>query len=423
MLIPLTDASRFYLGGGSFSEILLVILVFTWLSTLLKHGLHISSGLIIFSVLLLLTIASWVIALHRNALIDGYSLNYSIIRHMEYFLVLFVISQLARSDKERTALLGGAIIGCGIEILIVLLHWSAGHDASLFYNWGPVWANAYTSASFRVWGSFGNPLPLVTYLASFSGILTVLAVHEHRSNRRLIWAGLLVLIVPALLATGSRTALIVMVIPFAYALTSLSFRRLFAGLSLMAVISLVVISTGVLNVLGARLENFGTGDGSVSQRQMVIRSSLDMMQDHPLLGVGPGRFETAYVGGYMLPTASWEPSSFTPENIFLQYGAELGFPALILFLLGVSISLWHGRRGAFATGSGQSRMFATAVSLGLICFLTASLVQASYDAPSQLLLFMLLGFLNSFRANQTHASKQRLKQPRLRALKSPNAIH
>jgi O-antigen ligase len=84
-----------------------------------------------------------------------------------------------------------------------------------------------------------------------------------------------------------------------------------------------------------------------SIRVMLARAGLQMASDHPVFGVGPGRFyaESADYAGEEL----WRQGRFTHENAhnnFIQVLAELGIPALILLILILAIVLREAWRSS-----------------------------------------------------------------------------
>ena len=58
-------------------------------------------------------------------------------------------------------------------------------------------------------------------------------------------------------------------------------------------------------------------------------SSLEMIREHPLLGVGLDNFLYAYRGRYILDAAWQEPNLNHPHNIFLDFTTRLGVFGLI----------------------------------------------------------------------------------------------
>ena len=74
------------------------------------------------------------------------------------------------------------------------------------------------------------------------------------------------------------------------------------------------------------------GEGTSGFRISLWYSSLGMIRDHPLLGVGLDNFLYAYRTRYVLPTA-WEEFSLShPHNVFLGYATRLGLLGLFAFV-------------------------------------------------------------------------------------------
>jgi O-antigen ligase len=61
--------------------------------------------------------------------------------------------------------------------------------------------------------------------------------------------------------------------------------------------------------------------GSAEARRELLETSIQIMVQHPLFGVGPGNFQVV--------TGGWRVA----HNTYSEMGAEAGIPALILFLL------------------------------------------------------------------------------------------
>jgi O-antigen ligase len=78
---------------------------------------------------------------------------------------------------------------------------------------------------------------------------------------------------------------------------------------------------------------FDLQSGTSFFRLHLWRSSVDMIRDHPLLGVGLDNFLYAYRGRYIRPAAWQEPDLSHPHNLVLDYWSRLG-------LLGLAAGLW-----------------------------------------------------------------------------------
>ena len=102
---------------------------------------------------------------------------------------------------------------------------------------------------------------------------------------------------------------------------------LFAGLIVLgfALIAAASLRCGILD-----REVFSEAKKSLGYRLDYWQAASRMIAGHPLLGVGPGNFQSVYTR-YMLPTAA--ESIADPHNFAFEYAALFGIPALFLFLL------------------------------------------------------------------------------------------
>jgi O-antigen ligase len=109
--------------------------------------------------------------------------------------------------------------------------------------------------------------------------------------------------------------------------------------------------------------------GTTFFRLKLWRSSLRMIQEHPLFGVGPGNFLAAYRTRHVLP-AAWEEFSLEhPHSIYLDHWTRLG---LLGVLAGVAaqVAFWR------ALGRGSRR---DPVTLGLAGSMAALLAHGLVD--------------------------------------------
>ena len=142
------------------------------------------------------------------------------------------------------------------------------------------------------------------------------------------------------------------------ALLSQSVGALFIGIpaSLVAVILLqykkkAVIPISILGVLGmiivlvllqqprfARVLTFT--EGTNFYRLRVWESSLQIIEDHPLTGIGLDQFLYEYRGQYIVPDAWEEPNLSHPHNIILDFWTRLGLIGVGI-LIGVQATFWR----------------------------------------------------------------------------------
>lgn len=191
-------------------------------------------------------------------------------------------------------------------------------------------------------GVVSNPNDYAGHLIQIVPLILFLAIFPPRFMplRWLIRLAGIAAIVAALwliLTTGSRGALIALVVGSVYVLWKSSMKvRILAifGLPLLAVLLL----TNVSNPVRHRLASITSGDSSESEgdeaadssktRRFLLEESIRASFEHPLFGLGPGQF--ANVLG---KTGGWHST----HNSFTQISSETGIPGFV-FYLGAVIS-------------------------------------------------------------------------------------
>ena len=83
----------------------------------------------------------------------------------------------------------------------------------------------------------------------------------------------------------------------------------------------------------AELFDFSSETSTSLFRVQLWQSTLRMIQDHPLLGVGLDNFLYEYRGHYILPAAWRQPDLSQPHNFLLNYWARLG-------IVGLAAGIW-----------------------------------------------------------------------------------
>lgn len=188
----------------------------------------------------------------------------------------------------------------------------------------------------RLRSIFGSPNNVALYLGRVLPLLVaMLLLGDAPSNHRRRWLyGLAILpIGAAILLTFSRGALLLgipvsMLVVF-WLWQRANHRRTWpwavAGLGLGAVSLAAAAQTpqlaGRFNLMGA------TG----FLRLNLWRSTVNMIADHPLFGVGLDNFLYAYRGRYILDAAWQEPNLNHPHNIVLDVTSRLGLFGLLTF--------------------------------------------------------------------------------------------
>jgi hypothetical protein len=154
------------------------------------------------------------------------------------------------------------------------------------------------------------------------------------------WKRLLVplgILATCLVLTKSRSAYLAGVLGAVIVLvSSLADKVTKSRALLMTGISVAVI-VGV--ALGARFDSkiLTEAGKSLEYRLQYWEATAAMIQERPLLGVGPGNFQDFYTQ-YKRPEASEEIRD--PHNWAFEIAATAGIPALILFCASIGVGLW-----------------------------------------------------------------------------------
>lgn len=226
----------------------------------------------------------------------------------------------------------------------------------------------------RVRAFYGSPNNLALYLERVLPMLLAVAAFG-AGRRRWVYGGLAALVLPCLILTFSRGALM-LGLPAGLLVIGLLrrgrvLRLVGAGLGVGAAGIILALATGAARFAG--LLDFQAGTSFL--RLKLWRGAWQMALDFPWLGVGPDNFLYAYRTRYVLPSA-WEELNLShPHNILLDFWTRLG-------LAGVAVGAWlltaaarAGWRRYRALPDGNQR----AAVLGLLAGLGAALAHGLVD--------------------------------------------
>jgi O-antigen ligase len=129
----------------------------------------------------------------------------------------------------------------------------------------------------------------------------------------------------------------------------------------------------ISRIQGQRLSswdvNSSDGEVSVAERWLATRAAIEMALDHPLTGVGPGRFGVEYVGPYHDPAATRTLGS--AHDLLPNVAAEFGLPA-VLALAAVLVASLVGAFRAAMRGDAWIRAMGLAFGAAMVAFLVVS---------------------------------------------------
>jgi O-antigen ligase len=231
---------------------------------------------------------------------------------LAYYLAVWFLRR--RSDLQL--LQAGMLIG-GAAIAVIGLY-------QYFFNTNVV----DVEGSRRILGPYLSPNHAGLYMGRMIPMALALAIFNPGVRRLalpllvlLSLAQLLTFSVGAWLGTGSGILLVLL----------LWKRR-----------SALVLGGGVLALFAASLpfssmerisSHFNLSRGTSFLRIQLWESSIQMIRDHPIFGVGMDNFLYQYRSGYLSPEAAAEPNLSHPHNLILNFWLQMG-------ILGVAAAAW-----------------------------------------------------------------------------------
>jgi O-antigen ligase len=177
-------------------------------------------------------------------------------------------------------------------------------------------------------GIYLNPNELALAIVMTFPLAMAFLLRTRNAVRKFIWGPILVLMAFGLLKTVSRAGFIALLVAVAVCLWEFGLKGRRPYLFVLTGIVALVLFFSSSGALGTRLsgifnpqDNLGSAYGSADARRKLLRLSLEVTAEHPLLGVGPGNFQVL--------TGFWEQT----HNSYTQLSSEAGVPALLIYLM------------------------------------------------------------------------------------------
>ena len=301
----------------------IVVLLFAWILRSLKEKrFTVTSTRLDLPVLLL--VSAGILSL-ANADDPIESSRVFIVGVIQLIVLYYIIVNNIRSHKQIIIILYSAMVGFLIGTAYSIHIFLSRGEQRLGYIWG----NSVRGATF-----VNMLLPLV---------IALLFIPKTRYKKCI--NTFLVLVIGIMFMSqylsASRTGLIGLVfILFAF-LWDKRFRRIIWKLTPLIIIVIIILVVSFGNILlstmqdGLLYKRLASGGFLLGGRLNIWKSSIAIIADHPLFGIGPYNFKEIYPS-YML----WEESTeyLSAHNLFLQTWIELGFLGLLALLCILVIS-------------------------------------------------------------------------------------
>lgn len=259
--------------------------------------------------------------------------------------VIFIATCLAAQTAKSIAAVDLLMIGACANAAVVITQ-----ELKIWSPFTPEIGGHYGSVGF-----LGNTNDVGTFLAAPALAALVLAVLA-TGARRWTYAAICALLVGGLAASATRTAVGALVVGLIVFAVRHSRRALLACAAIVVVLAALTLMPSTS--LGVRAREFVDAAKSrnyerlYSERLLPILTCVDMMRDHPLLGVGPGGFRYHFMA-YRIALRGRYPEEWTrgfpgnwgaAHNDHLQVAAESGLPGYALFLAAIVVLAVSRRR-------------------------------------------------------------------------------
>lgn len=222
--------------------------------------------------------------------------------------------------------------------------------------------------TFRLASVYGSPNNLALYLERCLPFAITLLFAVSGSRARVVLALVTVTILAVLVLTQSVGALL-LGLPASLLVFALlqygrrSFRYLIPG-------AFILFVAGMLLMLFVpRLS--GVWDLSRDTNFLRLRlweSSVDIIAEHPVSGIGLDQFLYVYRSHYVRPDAIWDPDLSHPHNVLLDFWIRLGIGG-VAWLIAIQIWFWRSivmRLRAASVGTERWIIIATGASMSAV---------------------------------------------------------
>jgi O-antigen ligase len=278
-------------------------------------------------------------------------------RQLLYYLIVPMTLRVARGPRAMTAL--NVVIAVGAASALV--------GIVQYLAWG-------ADENHRPHGVLGH---YMTYSGVLMLVLTAAIGRLVYRGAEWIWPAVAVpALLVALVVTESRNAWVGALLAVICLLSLRQWKLLVAVPAFLVVF--VLFAPGAFRARA--FSTFDSANATNRDRISMLKSGVAMIQDHPIVGVGPNMVPTAYAKLYRRSDAV-DPMDKPPEqrvlrshlhNVPVQLAAERGLPALLAWLWFIAVAgrdLW--RQAKRSVPLGDSRMTRGLAAIGLAVLVAA----------------------------------------------------
>jgi O-antigen ligase len=302
----------------------------------------------------------------------------------------------------------------GLEVVLGVYQFSQQRDFGLQiigesiigpYLYGPAKVEALGQVFVRAYGSFPHPNVFAAFLVV--GLCLALKFTIEKAalagNKTYLFGILIVnLLVLGLILSFSRAAWLAGALAFV-ALAVFTWNKALpavkARLSLIFGSVIIFIGVTVWLLMPLVQQRGNVFDKAYKERRSYNRVALEMIQQSPIFGLGPGESLLHMEQGLGVGLEPWQVQPI--HNYYLLLAAEIGVPALLLFLYYLFVVGWGGLRRVFARSAQNPNLPYLLAGLGACCVLMLFDHYFYTIQPTILLFWLWLGLTAGEVAHET----------------------
>ncbi len=298
-----------------------------------------------------------------------------------YLLTYLLTGQLVREEEQLRQVVEALALSAILVVAYGFYQYIFGIDISDM-KW--VDGNAFPELRKRVFSTWENPNILAGYLDEAIALAFAFYLNARDRTTRLLLGGGLLALAACLAMTYARGACLSVVAVLALYGIFRDWRVLLGCLA---------VGGGALlldPMLAERLASaFTTADTSAEMRLALWESTLDMIFDHPLLGIGWGAYWMVY------PTYDFYINDPTVKivhahNVYLNYAAEIGIFGALAWCRAFFGAMVSSLRAGLADASSFPGTFRLGLGLALATVALGGLTDdVLFNIPTSMLLWML----------------------------------
>lgn len=316
---------------------------------------------------------------------------FEVLRMLKLYVLARIIANNVRTKQDLHDVTAALLIGLMIQCGIGMVQYATGDDLDLgLFIVGDLR---------RVSGTIGWPNTYGAYAAVILCVGLTFWLFDLEKHRRLLVRAATIAGIVSLILSFSRGAWISLLVGVVFILM-LGWRTKFVSsktLASLAIIALCVLLVGAFfaESILARLTEVDPGMATITDRLKLNQVAINMIQAHPILGVGINTFVEVMRQYDTTGVTFYFPQPV--HNVYLLIAAETGVIGLGLFLLMLSIVFRHGLEAASSSDRYISG-FAIAMLGGLVVLLVSNLADNHLrTAVLYPFLWLLIGLISGTR--------------------------